>query len=115
MSTFYQRECFTPDCFRLQDGKKMCMPCENYTNVKSLRIACMQTVYEVARYTRVLRGKYNVLNISVLCEMLLGMSLFDACKRLFRIMKEPFPHHMTYVIKMSFCVSGCYIKLYAYV
>lgn len=33
---------------------------------------------------RVLRGKYNVLNISALCEMLLGMSLFDAWKRLFR-------------------------------
>ena len=44
MRMFYQRECFTPDCFRLQDGKKMCMQCENYTNVKSLRIACIQTV-----------------------------------------------------------------------
>lgn len=44
MRMFYQRECFTPDCFRLQDGKKMCMQCENYTNVKSLRIACMRTV-----------------------------------------------------------------------
>lgn len=44
MNTFYKRQCFTPDCFRLQDGKKMCKQCENYTNVKSLRIACMQTV-----------------------------------------------------------------------
>lgn len=44
-----------------------------------------------------------------------GTCRIGAQKRLFRDAEEPFPRHMTYVIKMSFCVSGCYIKLYAYV